>query len=471
MKRIVRTALAAVALLLFAPMMNAQTDQDGHVLAALWKKYDAAAKADRPQTEAEILSQIKAEAIRQHLATDFYDAATKYVETVQRRDWKKREELRKGLRQEVEDFADPLVTFLWMGDWNGASSDARWAYVKDRTEAFRTGHNPALYRGIGGLMGGAMKDFVASDYEYALWSLLGSRRYGSLEKDELYQALQAEVAGKYPGEGYLAYYAAGRLYSRVLRKPAMEKVAQQYAGKAVSLWPRKDLLQIEFEDLNEDKKAVSNDYRALYEKCLAYEKERTALQGTEAKIAGGIEAVKSLSNTLTSKDLDVRVDGKKAVVTFRNLEKATLTLRLQDKTVRAWNLKNPTGSFYVVDTVRVALPVLGDGSYQLEAVNGKYSDIAWYNQHTLSLATRKDSRGFTAYVADYISGKPLDKAKLILWKGDREVASETVSLDGFTLLPRRFRQLIDNNKDTYYSLSAEIGSGTALRASGKGAFL
>ena len=467
MKRIVRTALAAVALLLFAPMMNAQTDQDGHVLTALWKQYEEASKADRPQKEAEILSKIKAEATRQHLPADFYDAATKYVESVQRRDWKKREELRKDLRQEVEVFADPLVTYLWMGDWNSASSDARWAYVKDRSEAFRAGHNKSLYRGIGGLMGGAMKDFVASDYEYVLWNLIGSRRYGSLEKDELYQALQAEVAGKYPGEGYLAYYAAGRLGSRALRRPAMEKVAQQYAGKAVSLWPRKDLLQMEFEELNENKKTGSADYRALYEKCLSYEKERKALRGDEAKIVAGIDAVNSLANTLTSKNLDVRVDGTRAVVTFRNLDKATLTLRLLDKTVKTWSLKNPAGSFYVVDTVRVALPVLGDGSYQLEAVSGKYSDLAWYNQHTLSLATRKDSRGFTAYVTDYISGKPLDRAKLILWKGDREVASETVSLDGFTLLPRRLRQLIDNNKDTYYTLSAETGSGTALRASGK----
>ncbi|MBR1795398.1 MAG: hypothetical protein IJ755_08920 [Bacteroidales bacterium] len=131
MNRYVRTALAAVVSLLIAPMMNANpaADPDGHVLTALLKKYDAAVKADRPQTEAEILAQIKTQAQKQHLPADFYDAATKYVETVQRRDWKKREELRTNLRKEVEDFAEPMVTFLWMGDYGGEPTDARWAYV------------------------------------------------------------------------------------------------------------------------------------------------------------------------------------------------------------------------------------------------------------------------------------------------------------------------------------------------------
>ena len=463
MLRLFRTALAAVAFLLFSPMMNAQTDQDGHVLTALWKQYEEAVKADRPQKEADLLSKIKEEAQQRHLPVDFYDAATKYVETVRRRDWKKANEARENLKQEVKAFDHPLVTYLWMGD-TGASSDERWAFVKDRSKVFREGHNPALYRGIGGLMGGAMEEFIASDYEYVLWHLLGSRRYGSLEQDEVYQALQAEVARKYPGEGYLAYYAATRNYSRAIRKPALEKVARQYAGKAVSFWPRKDLLQIEFEDLNEEK-AGAAAYQALYQKCLAFEKERTALKGSEARIVEEIETVQTLAGTLTRQDLDVRVVDKKAVVRFRNLDKATLSLRLDDKTVKTWKLTNPVRSFYVEDQVEVALPTLGDGSYSLEAVNGKVSDIAWYNQHTLSLATRRDARGRTAYVTDYITGKPLDKAELILWKGDRKVASETVSLDGFTLLPRRFRQLIENNTDTYYNLSAQTGSGTGLRAS------
>ena len=467
MFRYVQAALAAAALFLIAPLMNANPapDKDGHVLTALWKQYEDASKADRPQKEAEILSKIKAEAAKQRLAADFYDAAVKYVESVQRRDWKKRDELRKNLEKEVKDFNDPMVTYLWMSDQAGSPSDARWAFVRDRSDAFRSGHNTALYRGIGGLMGGAMKDFVASDYEYVLWHLLGSRRYDDPEKDELYQALKAEVAGKQPGEGYLAFYVANRK-SGDARKSALEAVAKQYAGQAVAFWPRQELLRIRFGELNE-KKAGSASYQALYADCLAYEKERKALKGNDSKIVASCTSVQKLAETLTGKGVGVRLEDKNVCVTFRNLDKATLTLREGDKTLKTWNLTNPTRSFYVNDTVKVALPALGDGAYSLEAVNGKLNGIAYYNQHTLSLAVRREAAGFAAYVADYISGKPLDKAKLTLWKGDKEIVSDNVRLDGFTVLPKKFQDTIDGHKETHYYLPAETGSETNLRASRK----
>ena len=460
-------ALSAVALLLLAPMMNANPapDKDGHVLTALWKQYEEARKADRPQQEAEILTKIKTEAQKQRLAVDFYDAATQYVETVQRRDWKKRAELRENLQKEVEAFNHPMVTYQWMGSFGNASSDERWEFVKNRAKAFREGHNTALYRGVDGLMGGAMKDFMASDYEYVLWHLLGSRSYSEISNDEIYKALKAEVEGKYPGEGYLAYYAANRNSDKDARKKALEAVAEKYAGKAVAFWPRQELLRREFSDLNEAE-AGQAAYQALYHKCLTFEKERGALKGDEAKIAKGCEAVKSLTKTLTNKDVRVRLKDNQACVIFRNLDKATLTLREDKKTLQTWNVTNPTGSFYVQDTVKIDLPKLGDGSYTLEAVNGKLSGSTNYNQHTLSLALRRQAEGYAAYVTDYVSGKPLDKAKLVLWKGDTEVASETVSLDGFTLLPKKFEQALNGNgRNAYHSLTAETGSGTNLRKS------
>ena len=95
--------------------------------AELWKQYEEAHKADRPQTEADILSKIKAEAVKKRLAADFYDAATKYVEAVQRRDWKKREEARKNLEKEVKDFDEPMVTYLWMSEQAGTPSSSSTA--------------------------------------------------------------------------------------------------------------------------------------------------------------------------------------------------------------------------------------------------------------------------------------------------------------------------------------------------------
>ena len=463
MLRFIRMALGAVALLLTAPMMNAQTDKDGHVLTALWKQYEEASRADRPVKEAEILTKIKTEAQTRHLPVDFYDAATKHVEAVQRRDWKKRLELREQLEKEVKAFNHPMVTYLWMGEYNGSSSDEQWEFVKNRAKAFREGHNTPLYRGVNG-MGGVLKDFMASDYEYVLWHLLGRRSYTDISKDEMYQSLKAEVAGKYPAEGYLAYYVANRTNEKDARKAALEAVAKKYAGTAVAFWPRQELLRQEFNDLNEAK-AGSAAYQALYHKCLTFEKERGALKGDEAKIAKGCDAAKALSGTLTAKDLKVRVQDRNICVYFRNLDKATLTLREDKKTLQTWNLTNPDRSFYVFDTVKVALPELCDGSYSLEAVNGKISGQMPYNQHTLSLAVRREAGGYAAYVTDYLTGKPLDQANLILWKGDTKVHSETLRLDGFTLLPKQFQEAISKTKNVYHSLTAEIGTGKELRRS------
>ena len=55
--------LLITTMLVLSGMLNAFAMDDGHILTKLWKQYDEAHKADRPQKEAEILSQIKSEAL------------------------------------------------------------------------------------------------------------------------------------------------------------------------------------------------------------------------------------------------------------------------------------------------------------------------------------------------------------------------------------------------------------------------
>ena len=97
MKKLIITLLLALA---GAGAINASTMSDGHTLTALWAKYDEAAKADLPQKEASILTQIKKEAMEKRLPVDFWDAATKYVYAAERRDWKQREPLREALAKD-----------------------------------------------------------------------------------------------------------------------------------------------------------------------------------------------------------------------------------------------------------------------------------------------------------------------------------------------------------------------------------
>ena len=426
-------------LVLLAGMVAiAQSMNDGHTLTSLWKKYDAARKADRPQLEAEILSEIKQEAMRQHLSLDFYDAATQYVSTVQRRDWKQRDALNKALEQEVKAFDEPVVTFQWMSRWQYASTEALWAYVQAHPDGFK-GRTSGFYADAGGYLGGALPRFIAGDREYVLWRLLSSRSVS--EKDAIYQALSQEVEGRYPSEAALAYYAVrSRYYPQEQweeRRQALGLLAKKYEGKAVSLFPKADLLQMRKEDLDAQK-GSSAAYASLCNSARALEKERQAYTGSEALIADACHGAESLINTLTASDVAVSVKDGHIQVLLRNLPGVGVTLREGKKSLKTWKLKNPKESFYVQDTLTVALPKLADGDYTVEAVNGKLSAQTHYTQYTLSIASRTDSRGPAVYVADYKSGEPLSKVTLLLMKGDREVAKTSLKLSGFTTLPSAF---------------------------------
>ena len=430
MKRMLITcvlALVAGAAMLFA--------QDGHQLTNLWKEYEKAAKADRPQKEAEALAKIKAEAARQHLEADFYDAATLYVQAVQRRDWKQRDALREALAQEVRDFNEPIVTFLWMAHWNSASMADLQAYVKELT-----GNHPALHRDVDGLLNGCLKPFIKTDKEYALWYLLG-RRYG--KDPELTQALEQEVAGKYPNQAAWEYFQIKRkTYKENEEKQAWEALAAQYADQAFGVYPSAELLRLRFAQLNENN-ADGPAYKALYTDAEALEKRRSACKGEDKTLVQGCRYPQDLMETLSAQSLGVRFEENKADIVFRNLTNATVTLREGEKVLQTWKLQNEKASFYVQDTVKIGLPVLPDGDYTLEAVNGKVSAESTYTQYTLSLAALQDSRGWCVYVADYKTGVPLRSVTLQLKKNGKEVALSTLKLDGFTPLPKALTQHIE----------------------------
>ncbi len=412
----------------------------GHSLTRLWKQYEQACQADLPQKEAAILSQIKAEALKQHLPLDFYDAATAYVTTVQRRDWKQRDSLRAALSREVKAFDEPIVTFRWMQEWENTSADALWAFVQAHPDGFQ-GRNPGLYEGVSSYLGGTLEGFIVNDREYVLWRLLRSRNAAVTE------ALQAQVQGHYPNEAALACHLAGD------SREALQSLAVRYAGKAVSLYPRAQLLLHQMDSLDQ-RHSRGEAYQALYRQARRLEEERKAYTGTEARIAAGCTYPAMLQEILTDSRLQLRVEKGQALVIMQNLSRARFTLRSGEKQVFTQDVTNPIGSFYVKDTLSVALPSLPDGEYQAEAVSGRLTDEASYSQYTLSIATRTDSRGPCVYVARYDSGEPLEQVTLLLQKRGREVARSILQLDGFTPLPPALQKSLDEG---YYTLQALSG--------------
>lgn len=451
MKRILLSLLAALTgagAIIAAPM-----SEDGHTLTALWKQYDEASKADLPKKEASILEQIKKEAMEKRLPVDFWDAATQYVSVVQRRDWKQRDALREALAKEVEEFNEPIITFLWMDEWKGVSHDELWKYIQENP---LEGNNPALHRGMTGFLNAALTQFVESDEEWAHWRLLNGRY-----SEPVVKALEKMVEGKYPQEGALKYYLLGRKYNTVQersqKRAALKELQDAYKGTALALFPEGDLLGMDVAELDENKASTSAQYKALYDRCKEFEIRRTTFRNKEWKIASRYYNVTNIGYRLTSQDLGLSIDKDAITVLFRNLTSATVKLYKGKTVVTTWNAKNPTGSFYVRDTVRLALPGLPDGSYRAEAVNGKISASDTFDQYTLSIATRTDAEGRKVYVADFDSGKPLSKVTLLLMKGDTEAARATLKLDGFTLIPQALQKAVNAHPRTYYSYVAVSG--------------
>ncbi len=454
MKRILITGL--LALLAGATTLFAQNMNDGHQLTHLWKEYEKAQKADLPQKEADALARIKEEAMARHLPEDFFDAATAYVNTVQRRDWKQRESLRENLEKEMAAFKEPIVTFLWMANWKSASSTDLWNYVRENADGFKGSH-PALQRGVDGFLNGSLKPFIRTDKEYALWYLVG-RNYDTDAPQ--YKALEAEVAGVYPNEAVLEYFKLGRqnwtAQEHAKEKEAYESLARKYAGKPFSVYPRAQVLRIRYDELIEAK-AGQEQYKALYQDAATLEKERKGYTGDAKTLVTGCNYQTGLMETLTGRDLSVQFKDGKALVLFRNLKNATVTLREEKKTLKTWNAVNSAASFFVQDTVLLDLPVLPDGEYTLEAKNGKISAEDVYTQYTLSIATRMDSRGRCVYVTDYKTGVPLRSVTLRLSKSGKEIATSTLKLDGFTPLPSAFVKQLEGSTATW-NVVAESGN-------------
>jgi len=446
--------LLIATVLVAAPFFTAfaQLPDDGHVLTDLWKQYEKAADADLPQLEAELLQKIKTEAAGKHLPVDFYDAATAYVDARARRNWKEREGLQKALEAEIADFDEPIVTFLWLADYQYASSSKIYEFVEAHPDGF-SGHNPAFYqRRLSQYLGGALPHFITGDREYVLWRLLAYRESGPLF-DELYAA----VGKRYPGSCALGYATLTRDAKR--RPVALDSLIARYEGTAAVLYPMAERAHNRFSRLTKEN-AGSDAWKALYDDCVAIERQRLAFTGDEALIAKGCTDFANLCERLTEQDLTVSVIGGRAVVRFRNLKQASLDLRSEDseKTLRSWKLSNPVGSFYARDSVSVAIPTLKDGEYSFSVKSGDCEDYCPYEQYTLSLAIRQDARGWSAYVADYMSGQPVTALPLTfhIKKNGKEIATVPYTGQGdFTLLPKELQKQFTEKQNIQYWVTAD----------------
>lgn len=487
-KNILILALTAVTITLTTLTMSAfwnskkksaEADSEGHVLVALWADYQQAVSLDRPVKQLEILSKIKSEASEKRLAWDYYDAAKKYVSDAASRNWKLQDSLKLKLGEEIAKFDEPVMSFVWKLSKGDETAEAVFEYVRANAKRLEASCNQPFWTSydgrssVPGITGsGFVKEFYANDYQYALWTLLAKNFYTDKLFADIAEALAEYQGDSYPLGAFLEYVKLEKSWSDAdgntsVKKSGLEAFAGKYAGKAVSMFAKATLLEMEFSSLGE-KNAGSDEYKALYDKCAAFEKERTAFTGIESKVVGDLTTVENLCSHLTAKSVEVRLEDGKILVLLQNLKSAKLSMPPDEagsKTVLSESLDNPQCSFYVMDTVSVDLPVVDDGDYVIVAKNGKCVSSRRYGSHRISVASRTDSRGKCIYAAGWKSGKPLECADLQLYKNGKVIAScADFKFDGFTPLPQEFVSVMKDN--VYYTLTCSYkGEDGLLRKS------
>ena len=448
--------LVAITTCAFVKRNGGQAAKDGLMLTGLWKDYDAAVKADRPKEMLAVLDTIISKAKAGRLHYDFYHAASQRMTVAARRDWKQRDEFNAWLDKEVGEYDEPIVTFRHRLSKESAASMTDYVLVsKARLQAARNG---AFYDdGLDELWTG----LVGDDYEYALWILGVMRR-----SEKAMSLLEEYVGGSYPKSAYLEFRRiVGRSYSykdegRAEKAEAMRSFARKYDGRAVSLYAKAVLLKDRFDSLSKVRPSSSADlersYKSLYADCLEVEKERLSYtKGIDKKIAGKMDDFKSLSQVLDKKEIDISFEKGVVVLKLRNLDKVKVEFVRDAKSARPLIRKtiiNPDNRFYLQDTVEVRLPVCDDGKYLFKVRNGKVAAKAEWTRQTLSIAHRADSEALRFFVADYMTGEPLEKVDLELVRSENTVAvvrDVALGKDGFTPLPEEIVSALKKGAVSY----------------------
>ena len=419
---------------LFSGMNNTSIDK-------LWKDYESARKADKPQRQMEILSSIKETAVQERLPWDFYSAGNKYVRVATSRNWKLRDSLDKSWREEILAFDEPILTFYHGLDGEAARRDYAFAHKK----ALQKAHNADFYADDGYLtsrkFSPVLVELLENDWQGVLWSLTLRSR----EDEESRAALSETLGGAYPQADFLEFARISAIHDDFSRKSEYLTFVQDRPGKAAALLAEDELLQMEFASLQREG-AGEERYRALRQKCVDFQKKCKDFNGSEAKIASCCTLAGSLLKTLGSKSLDINVEKGELVAVLRNLDSFEVTLSQGRTDIFKTVVENPKRSFYVPDTLTLSLPDLPDGVYDVLCSSGKdISQYVTYDKYSLSIARRRDASGLWILVTDALSGEPLRSADLVAKNSDgKTLASlEDFALDGYTLLPQAFASSLE----------------------------
>ncbi|MGN1232985.1 MAG: MG2 domain-containing protein [Candidatus Cryptobacteroides sp.] len=448
-------------------------DKDGHVLASMWAEYSKAEAEDLPLRQLEILSKIKAEALSQKLAWDFYDAGRKYVSVSVSRNWKLRDSLETKFREEIRQSSIPTARFAYMMDFRSEEAGEILSFLRDNAGVMKSSRNQGFY-GMSFRYGRdrfAAREYrrthYQNDWQFAMWALLGTADAHHVRESEIYKELSGYEGDNYPFGALLEYSAIPSGYGcdREKSRTELKAFAEKYAGRAVSAWAKADLLDMEFSDL-ESKDAGGESYRELYGRCRELLKEIKSYSGDEAELVSGLSSPSTLEERLTAKDIDIDVEEGKAVIVLQNLDRVKLSILKSGKSLSDTTLVNDRKSFYVGDTLTYSLPALDDGNYEIRAASGNVRTSRDFQIFRISLALRREESGLCAYAADWKTGEPVGKADVRLYKNGSLVAeAKDFIFNGFTTLPGEIGTKISSRSS--YEIECSYTDNDGLRKSSR----
>lgn len=405
-------------------------------ISSLWAQYDKADKTDKPKDKIEILEKIKEQSFKKRLHWDFYLAASRRVEVGAEINWKDRARLQEKLEQDVKKYDEPIVSF-----YHNQDIDARKAIAAQYRNQLQQGKNTDFYSKSSQLAlrnyQVQLDNYISDDYEYTLWML------------DDFASLKEYTKGRYPQTAFVDYFKG--TYSD-FDKNLIEGIKQQYPGKAMALVAEFALIENEFGVLREEK-AGSNQFKALYQRCIDLRKEIKAYSGDDKLILKNFSA-EAVINSLEEKALSAEIKEGTISIHFRNLPEAEVEIISGSKSIFSRKVNNHSQSFYAIDTVCVELPEIADGRYSVVLNSGKISEKSKYHKYSLSIAHRTDAQGHEIYVADYMSGEPVRQYSLLLKNNNGDIlAREEVSSDGgfYRISPSFYRIIKENRWSCYLS--------------------
>ena len=112
MKRILFIIVAVVSTAILTSSANMKEKKEDKSIEGLWESFRKAEKLDQVNRMADILDEIKTVARDRRASWDFYQAWDKYVTVKSRRKWKERPALQEQMKREMEEYDEPLLTYL-----------------------------------------------------------------------------------------------------------------------------------------------------------------------------------------------------------------------------------------------------------------------------------------------------------------------------------------------------------------------